>query len=286
MTMPTRRMDTLGRRLRAGVAIAAGCLLGAAHAAKWRGGDEAGPDYVPAPRSALVGRQDLPFRLAQEQRGESTVTILAWQAAGGQAVPLSVMALSRSRNGTRLSVQRLALPDLAKKEGGDLDVATLEYLYTLVLRQDPEAQYCLADVGQGCDADPYPYSHAGMLLQLARARQHAVDSAGRPGASVPWQLMSLAPTEMPDTDPDEVGIRISGEQGPMAGLTIFFNQAPHASCAAQSTADGLATCHLVDQHGDDDAHGHSKAPVLALFPGDIRADRVLLPTTLVLNAKP
>jgi hypothetical protein len=53
---------------------------------------------------------------------------------------------------------------------------------------------------------------------------------------------------------------------------------------AKSREDGLAVCHLVDQHGDDDAHADDgDVPVVATFPGDVRADRVLVPTTLVLQ---
>jgi hypothetical protein len=97
----------------------------------------------------------------------------------------------------------------------------------------------------------------------------------------------MAPAEVDHADPDEVGVRISSDHGPMEGATIFFNRAPHSSCMAQSRETGLATCHLVDQHGDDESHsGHDKVPVLATFPGNVRAERVLLPTTLVLNPTP
>ena len=48
--------------------------------------------------------------------------------------------------------------------------------------------------------------------------------------------------------------------------------------------DGLATCQLVDQHGDDESHSEEgKVPVVATYPGDVRAGRVLVPTTLVLH---
>ena len=55
---------------------------------------------------------------------------------------------------------------------------------------------------------------------------------------------------------------------------------------AKSRANGVATCHLVDREGDEDSHtGEEKVAVVATFPGDVRADRVLVPTTLVLSAR-
>jgi hypothetical protein len=84
-------------------------------------------------------------------------------------------------------------------------------------------------------------------------------------------------------DADEVAVRVTTEEGAVEGVSIYFNRAPHSSCVGKSGKDGLATCHLVDQHGDGDAHEDDGAvAVVATFPGDVRADRVIAPTTLVL----
>jgi hypothetical protein len=43
----------------------------------------------------------------------------------------------------------------------------------------------------------------------------------------------------------------------------------------------VATCRLEDQHADGHQHDHATV-VVATFPGDVRPDRVLLPSTRVL----
>lgn len=67
---------------------------------------------------------------------------------------------------------------------------------------------------------------------------------------------------------------------------IYFNRAPHSICAARTRADGLAICRLEDQHGDEGEHHDDAVPVIATYPGSVRADGVLLPTTYVLSIKP
>jgi hypothetical protein len=274
-------MRALARFVQAGFVMAAGCLLGACQTVERPNYNEADLQYVPAPRSTLVGRQDLQFLLAQAQRGEVMMTVLAYQAPGGKPSPVALMASSWSGNEPHVSIQRMPLV-ATTNERGDLSVATLEYLYTLVLRQEAEARFCFADIGRRCDAGRKGYSHAGVLLQLARARHEAVGLAAGKAATIPWHEISLTAENAHHTDPDDVGARIAGGHGPIVGATIFFNRAPHSSCAAKSRDGGLATCHLIDQHGDEDTHSEQdKTPVLAIFPGDVRADRVLLPTTLM-----
>ena len=73
----------------------------------------------------------------------------------------------------------------------------------------------------------------------------------------------------------------------MEGASVYFNRAPHSGCSARSLPDGIATCLLVDQHGDEDSHSEDdKVSVLATFPGEVRPERVLLPTTLIMNPRP
>jgi hypothetical protein len=52
---------------------------------------------------------------------------------------------------------------------------------------------------------------------------------------------------------------------------------------AKSDAQGLATCELVDYHGDDGDGDEGAVPVVATFSGDVGANRVLVPTTFVLG---
>lgn len=274
-------MRALARLVQIGFVLLAGGLVGACHTVERRSYNEAGLKYGPVPRSTLVERWDLPFLLAQAQRGEGTTTVLAYQIPGNKPSPVAIIASSRSGNASHVSIQRLHL-DEAMGERSALNVATLEYLYTLVLRQNPEASFCFADIGQHCKAGQKGYSHADVLLQIARSRQDAVGSGAFRTASIPWHVISLKAANMPFLHPDEVGARIAGEHGPIDDVTIFFNRAPHSTCEAKSRDGGLATCHLIDQHGDEHLHAEEdRAPVLAIFPGDVRADRVLLPTTLI-----
>lgn len=199
---------------------------------------------------------------------------------------MAVATSSASGHGALVSVQRMALAG-AGVDRDELDIATVERLYVLVLRLDPEARFCLADGEQRCAVSGDGYTQAGLLRELAHARQQAVERAGRSRTSVRWQVVSLASADTGSADADEAGVRITGAQGPIAASTVHFNRAPHASCMASSGEDGVAVCHLVDQHGDDDLHsGHDGMPVLASFPGDAGKARILLPTTLIMKAKP
>lgn len=284
-------MSGVSRRFRVGLVIATACLLTAACAGKPTLGQRpmgipvpAASDYVRMPVSTLVSKRDLPFRLALVQRGPDRFTLLMHQPSGGE--PSLVAAMSSSQSGDKARVSLHRVPLVAR--GGDaagLDVATWEHLYALAIRQDPEARFCLAYAAQPCDAARDGHSHADLLRELARARQHAVERA-HPGSKpvVPWRVVSMTPVAMNRADADEVGVRVTSEQGPMAGASVFFNKAPHSSCVAKSREDGLATCHLVDQHGDDDSHAKDEhVAVVATFPGDVGVDRVLVPTTLVMQ---
>jgi hypothetical protein len=285
-------MSPVSRQLKAGLVIAAGCLLTAACAGtpttvgQPRMGIPvpAASDYVRMPVSTLVSKRDLPFKLAQMQRGADRLTLLMHQPAGGEPSPVAVISSSQSGDKAHVSLHRLPL-GAGRADAADLDVATWEHLYVLAIGQEPEARFCLAYAAQPCDAARHGYSHADLLRELVRARQHAVERA-HPGGNVmvPWRVVSMAPAPASGADADEVGVRVTSEQGPMEGASVFFNKAPHSSCVARSREDGLATCHLVDQHGDDGSHAEDDhVAVVATFPGDVRGDRVLVPTTLVMQ---
>jgi hypothetical protein len=273
----------VNRCLQAAFALAAGGgLLSAPHAAEPSGID-ASVEYAPAPVSTLVSRRDLPFRLARVQGQADQMIVLAYQAPGGRPAPVAVISSRTSSGRALVSLHRLALP----QDAADLPlgVVTLEHLYFQAMRLDPDAAFCFSDSGQACDAASSSYSHAALLRDLAAARQRALSPSGQASGGMPWQVVTLTPPAVRHADPDEVGARITGLQGPMPGVKLFFNRAPHSSCVATSGADGLATCRLVDQHGDGDAHSEQDhAPVLTTYPGDVRAERVLLPTTLVLES--
>ena len=189
-------------------------------------------------------------------------------------------------NQSHVWLQALA-PSGVKLQRSDVEIATIEHLYSLVLGQDPEAMYCLAAPKRKCGRLGDDYSHAQLLRELRDARQLAVTRAGRAGRNVPWQVVSMAPVVQDGGTDDDVAVRVVSDGKPLEGERVFFHRAPHSGCGARSSPDGLATCRLVDRHGDEESHGEDeKVPVVATFPGNVLAERVLLPTTLVMSPRP
>ena len=279
-----RLVHAMSRRFTVGFALAAGCLLMASCAVDARSLDDA-VVYSSVQASTLVSRRDLRFELGHVQRGACRLTFLAHRASGAKPRPVAIISSWQSDQGANVSVQRLVPPP--EGDGSEVNVAVLEHLYALALRQEPVARFGFADGTLACEPTKDNYSHAEFLRELARSRQDAVARAGHRGASVAWHVVSMAPAGANRASADEVGIRVMSDQGPMEGASIFFNRAPHSGCVAKSRQDGVATCQLVDQHGDDEAHSeHGEVPVVATFPGDVRAGRFLLPTTLVLQPAP
>ena len=232
--------------------------------------------------STLVSRPDLPFKVAQVERGAARMTVLAYQAPGSEPLPVAAISSPSSEPEAAVSVQ-LRWSAAEQSDPPALKVAAFEYLYALAMRREPEATFCLAYGMQRCEVANSGHSHAELLRELAPARGHAIERAS-PSTAVSWHVVAMAPVSV---DADRVGVRITSDRVPMAGATVIFNRAPHSGCVAKSGENGLATCVLVDQHGDDDAHAeHDKARVVATFPGDVRAGRVLVPTTFVLPPAP
>jgi hypothetical protein len=201
------------------------------------------------------------------------------QPAVGESFPVAAIQASQGH----VSLHRFALPK-GTADAVDLQIATLENLYVLALRQDAEARFCLAAETQRCDAAKDGYSHAELLRALVQARDSALTRASRDKPGIPWRVISMAPAPPAGADADQVGVRVMRDERPMEGAAVFFNRAPHSGCSAKTNADGVATCELVDQHGDGDSHAeHDRTPVVVTYPGDVRADLVLVPTTLVMQ---
>lgn len=266
----------VSRHIKAGLALMAGGLLTPAGAVDTPVVDPA-PVYAPVPRSTLVSRPDLPFMLARVQRGASQVTLLAHQPAGGDPTPVALMSATPSAPAAEVSVRLLR----SNAADAEVSLATLEHLYAWTMRQDPEARFCFSDRTEpGCAAAGGGSSHAEFLRELAATRNAAA-------GSVPWHVVSMAPAVSSPGDADRVGVRVMSDRGPLDGASVFFNRAPHSGCVAKSRADGVAACVLVDQHGDEESHAEEgKVPVIATFPGDVRAGQMLVPTTLVLRPAP
>lgn len=235
--------------------------------------------YRPAQRSTLLTKRDLNFLVAQWRRGEELTTVLAHEQAGAAPHPVARLMQIRQGPDLQVAVQRLSESGSATSRA-DLESAALEQLYSLVLRQEPQARYCLGAGARPCSPDRDGVSHAEVLHALAAARERTTD---RTSAAVPWSVVEMMGAPPRFWDADLVSVRATADQVPMEGLPIYFNRAPHSLCVARTRVDGTAVCRLVDQHGDEDQHDHA-APVVATFPGDVRTDRVLLPTTYVLLA--
>ena len=271
------------RRFLAGLAVSAGGLLAAACAsveAPRPQFDLAAMASEPAPRSTLITRRDLRFHLAVARRQDGELTVLVHETAAGHDLPVAVIDSSASQAGTYVSIQRLALP--GGVQDSRLELAVLEHLYVQAVQQRAEAAFCLAGPERSCDARRHGESHGELLRELVQERERAVRVAsdGKPGA--PWRVVSMMPTETRAPDADHVAVRVALGEQPLEGANIYFSRAPHSGCVARTGTDGLATCELVDYHGDDGDADEGKTPVVATFSGDVRADRVLVPTTFVL----
>ena len=141
-----RLVHTMSRRFRVGFALRR-LLLTTSCEVDARSLDDV-PAYSPVPASTLVSRRDLQFRLGHLQRGACRLTILAYQAPGAEPFPVAVMSAWQSDHGPRVSVYRLSQNSAGN---GPLNIATLEHLYGLAIRQEPEARFRLADSRQACE---------------------------------------------------------------------------------------------------------------------------------------
>jgi len=238
-------------------------------------------EYRPVPRSTLVSRSDPAFVQARLSDGAQRMTVLARRNPAGEPVPVAVV---RSvGDGAKALVSAQLIPNGADPA---LEVLAREQLYALMLRHDAQGHFCLTTGARPCDAADHSVSHDELLRELAAERRRAASQTVLPFATVPWGSVSMSAAALAASDPDDVAVRVAGDSGPMAGVTVYFNRAPHSSCGAKTGVDGVAACRLVDQHGDEGAHEDEDAysQVIVTYPGDVRPDRVLLPTTFVLPA--
>lgn len=235
-------------------------------------------EYRPVARSTLVSNPGVGHVVAHTQQGPVLTTVLARLQQGRAPHPVARVLQTRTGAGLQVSVQRLPVPEgVAAAE--DDEQASIEQIYAHVMRQEPVARYCLGGIAPPCDPGISGVSHAQVLRELARERERMAVRA----AAVPWRVVEIESVPTPLWDADVVGARLAVREAPMEGVAVYFNRAPHSTCVARTGADGVARCRLVDQHGDEHQHDHL-APVVATYPGDVRADRVLLPTTFVLPA--
>lgn len=268
------------------IGLCAVVTVGAARASD-RAAPPPGTDFRPAPQSTLLTRSDLPFLVARWHADGITTTLLALRQPGAEPRPVARLQQQGQGVDLQVSVQRLALPSNADG-AADIELAALEHLYGLVFRQQPLATYCLSERAGPCNVAHVGQSHGSVLQALAAERTQAAAraaSGSQARTPVPWQVVELQGAESPAGDVDTVSVRATGPSGPVERLAIHFDRAPHSICTARSGFSGQATCRLEDQHGDGSQHDHGSA-VVAAFPGEVRPDLVLLPTTVVLATTP
>jgi hypothetical protein len=185
-------MHAVGRRFVAAAATAVACLLMAS-------GAFAENRYASVPRSTLVSKSNLQFNLARVQRGDLQVMVLAHYPAAGK--PLPVAEISTSPNGV------VSFSLLPASSNGDVKVGTIERVYVLALRQDPEARFSFANGTQ--------VSHAELLGELVKARTRAAQELG--AVTVPWRVVSIASAPSGNDD-DDVAAIVKSDQGPLKGI--------------------------------------------------------------------
>jgi hypothetical protein len=266
----------MNKTLTSMIALAAACTLQLSSATE-RQVLPVALEFRPAPRSTLVASRDVNFVVAQKKRGEELTTVLARQRAGFPPQPVAQLVQQRQGADLHVSVQRLSEPVSAPDSAAE-ETAVFEQLYALVLRHEPEARYCLGSGRRQCNPARDGVSHPALLNALAAARDR---EAPRTRTATPWRVVDMSRAPAGTADADVVGVRATTHRVPLEGVAVHFNRAPHSLCVARTGPDGVASCRLEDQHGDGHLHDHA-ATVVATFPGDVRPDRVLLPTTYVL----
>ncbi len=236
--------------------------------------------YVPVQASSLFSTGNLQFEMGRVRHGDSLATVLAYETSSKDVSPVATIALAGEGASSKICIDLLARTDA----GADrvLAVATLEHVYNLVLREDPWAAYCLADKIHQCSFTAKGLPQGDMLRELVRMREHELSDGLAGVASKPWQVVMLSPTGVGSSD-DLVRARIAGKDGPMQGMRLFFHKAPHSGCNAMSDANGVASCQLVNFHGDDDGDENKDPKLLVTFPGESDSHRVLVPTTFVMQ---
>ncbi|MDY0746942.1 hypothetical protein SNE35_20685 [Paucibacter sp. R3-3] len=270
--MLQRSSPRSARWLAAAALAAAGLMHGPAQAACLSAWADDSVEFTAPPTSLLVGRADLPFRVGRLRHGDAEAVILAHETADHRLLPMATAAEIGDAARPRICVDLLGMRDAGTDRA--LVITAVERFYGLVLRLDGEGDYCLADASNDCPVGQR-LSQGDVLRELVRVRAEALDDKAKP-----WSVVSLAPAKAASSDLDDVAAQVSGDAGPMAGATVFFHRAPHSGCVAKSGEQGVATCRLVDQHGDEDPDEHeADAKLLVTFPGEIGTDRTLVPMT-------
>jgi hypothetical protein len=173
---------------------------------------------------------------------------------------------------------------VATADAARLDVAALEHLYAVVLRQEADQRFDLGVFG------PRPairgVSQSSVLEAIARQRMCAATQLSRQQADLaptPWHPVSMRALRAKRAGDKYVAVAVRDTNGqPIASGSITFARGAHLMCSSQTDAKGNAACTLWYSHPPDgDSDEDSRAPTIATFAGIVTPSRVTLPTTLV-----
>lgn len=153
------------------------------------------------------------------------------------------------------------------------DLAALERLYQRVLQADPVGWFEFQSIAG---------SQADVLKAIAEQRQRVTRELAARGSQlrpIPWSVVSM---ELLATADKRVSLRVHRNPAPLAGAPLTISRPPDEICTATADAQGVASCELVDAHGDGHGEEHH-GPLVVTFPGALAPDRIDLPTTLVVR---
>lgn len=243
---------------------------------------------VAAASSALFtkGAGDVQTRVSTNA-GESVV-LFSHTPAGEESRALAMAWQGKQGEGARTVIG--FFPPSAPR----LSLIGLEHLYEYVLHQDAAGTFEFHDFAGKVTVGRGGSTHAEVLRSIAFARDRAVADLVASGSGlkpIPWSVVSMeavAASTSRNADPDEITVRVANASGsPIAAARLTATRGADMMCSGKSDAHGVVSCKLMDMHGhapgqqDDDGD----APVIVMFAGAVSAERIDLPTTLVVAKK-
>ena len=235
--------------------------------------------------SALFTKGTGEVRSQVSTDANGAVVLFVHGAAGQEIRPLATVSHASTRDRARISIAWFE-----RTRDAELDLAGLEHLYEYVLQQDPAALYefvrfSLGKVDRPSRAGPM---QGDVLKTIAAARERAAGALAASGSGlklVAWSSVSIEASLA--SEPDVVRVRVLDGRGkPLAGVLVTVSRGQETVCPARLDAEGRGSCKLVDPHGHDSGHEDEDAlPVIITFPGVVSAERIDLPTTLLVSPK-
>jgi hypothetical protein len=216
---------------------------------------------------------------------DGAVVLFTLPVPGQEPRPLATV--SQASTGGRA---RISIAWFERTREAELDLVGLEHLYEYVLQQDPAGLYEFVRFSFGKAGRPSKVGpmQGDVLKAIALARERAIAglaASGSPLKPIPWSVVSIEASVA--ADPDVIRVRVLDGRGrPIAGPAVTVSRGQETVCPARLEADGRGSCKLVDAHAHDSGdEGEAAQPVIVTFPGVVSAERIDLPTTLLVSPK-